>query len=188
MIALLAVLKAGSAYLPIDPAMPAQRVQHFLDDSQAKLVLTCNAVSHTFPHAIILDDPDDVLAIAQQETRNLNWPLKSDDLAYVLYTSGTTGQPKGVMIEHRAFLQTLLSMQAEYFSEQKPLNTYSMTHFVFDIFGLEYGLPLLTGGRVELGTPLFNMLDCRSFDFIQMTPSVCELKLDSLQHCNTTTF
>ncbi|WP_220387593.1 non-ribosomal peptide synthetase [Legionella sainthelensi] len=188
MIALLAVLKAGGAYLPIDPAMPAQRMQHLLDDSQAKLVLTCNAVSHTFPHAIILDDPDDVLAIAQQATRNLNWPLKSDDLAYVLYTSGTTGQPKGVMIEHRAFLQTLLSMQAEYFSEQKPLNTYSMTHFVFDIFGLEYGLPLLTGGRVELGTPLFNMLDCRSFDFIQMTPSVCELKLDSLQHCDATTF
>ncbi|WP_133134280.1 non-ribosomal peptide synthetase, partial [Legionella santicrucis] len=188
MIALLAILKAGSAYLPIDPAMPAQRVQHILEDSQTKLVLTCDAVRHTFPQAVMLDDPAAAFAIAQQATSNLHVPLKPDDLAYVIYTSGTTGQPKGVMIEHGAFLQTLLSMQAEYFSEQKPLNTYSMTHFVFDIFGLEYGLPLLTGGKVELGNPLFNTLDCRFFDFIQMTPSVCELKLDSLQYCESITF
>ncbi|WP_207385403.1 non-ribosomal peptide synthetase [Legionella cincinnatiensis] len=188
MIALLAVLKAGSAYLPIDPAMPAQRVQHILEDSQAKLVLTCGAVRHKFPQAVILDDPDAAFAIAQQATSNVHWPLKPDDLAYVLYTSGTTGQPKGVMIEHGAFLQTLVSMQAEYFSEQKPLSTYSMTHFVFDIFGLEYGLPLLTGGKVELGNPLFDVLECGSFDFIQMTPSVCELKLESLQYCESTTF
>ncbi|WP_165482873.1 condensation domain-containing protein, partial [Legionella gratiana] len=188
MIALLAILKAGSAYLPIDPAMPAQRVQHILEDSQTKLVLTCDAVRHTFPQAVILDDPAASFAIAQQATSNLHLPLKPDDLAYVIYTSGTTGQPKGAMIEHGAFLQTLLSMQAEYFSEQKPLNTYSMTHFVFDIFGLEYGLPLVTGGKVELGNPLFNKLDCRSFDFIQMTPSVCELKLESLQYCESITF
>lgn len=105
----------------------------------------------------------------------------AEKTAYILYTSGTTGKPKGVSVGHGALLATLRGFWQQYFQGREALKTYSMTNPVFDIFGLEYGLPLLSGGCVTLGTHHVTALDCRKFDFIQSTPSMLEIVLPVLQ-------
>src|SRR5690606_8390202 len=114
-------------------------------------------------------------------------PTTADSLAYVIYTSGSTGQPKGVMIEHQAVIATIHSINKTYFSTMAQLNTYSLTNYVFDIFVLEYGLTLLTGGQLHLGEYLFDNLNCAPFHFIQMTPSVANLRLGCLNNTANTT-
>nr|WP_255316318.1 type I polyketide synthase [Streptomyces morookaense] len=113
-------------------------------------------------------------------------PVDGNGLAYVLYTSGTTGQPKGVMVEHRAFTSTMAALRARHFPEPGALHTYSLTNYVFDIFGLEYGLTLLGGGSMVMGDHFFEELDCAAYDFVQMTPSLLEMKLDALRGLSDT--
>lgn len=100
---MLAVLKAGGAYLPIDPAYPPERIKYMLDDAGAGILLTQTKFINyvEFPGQII-----DLQAAEnyQGETANLDSINQASDLAYIIYTSGTTGQPKGVMIEHRSLV------------------------------------------------------------------------------------
>lgn len=99
-----------------------------------------------------------------------------------MYTSGTTGNPKGVMIEHQSYVATVEGIKSLYFQEKSTISTYSLTNYTFDIFGLEFGLPLFSGGTIILGNQEFNSLDCSTFDFIQMTPSLYDVKLEALQY------
>jgi amino acid adenylation domain-containing protein/thioester reductase-like protein len=108
-IALLAVLKAGAAYVPIDPDYPSQRVEFLLRDARPALVVTTHALAADLPKAIVLDDPKVAAAIAIQPGRDLTdhdrvAPLRSRNPAYLIYTSGSTGEPKGVVIEHRGLV------------------------------------------------------------------------------------
>ncbi|TCW37424.1 gramicidin S synthase 2 [Laceyella sacchari] len=101
------VLKAGAAYLPIDPNYPAERVRYMLDDSRANLLLTHASVQMQVDwdgDMWLIDDA----SFRQGETTNLGIQAEADDLAYVIYTSGSTGQPKGVMVEHRALMNLCL--------------------------------------------------------------------------------
>ncbi|WP_042161234.1 non-ribosomal peptide synthetase [Paenibacillus gorillae] len=123
MITILAVLKAGGAYLPIDPEHPPERIRGILEDSGAKLLLAGAKWMHALPYfegeTLDLDD----LAAAASELPlgegkvNLPSQAGSEHLAYVIYTSGSTGKPKGVMVEHRAVINRLNWMQKAY-----PLN------------------------------------------------------------------
>ncbi|MBV6715103.1 non-ribosomal peptide synthetase [Paenibacillus chitinolyticus] len=115
MIGLLAILKAGSAYLPVDPAHPRDRVGFMLDDSGARIVLTASKWAEQLPagyECILLDE--------EKSYHEDFSPLSSEgaagpgNLAYVIYTSGTTGNPKGVMIEHRALVNRIHWMQKKY--------------------------------------------------------------------------
>nr|CCA29203.1 non-ribosomal peptide synthetase/polyketide synthase [Myxococcus xanthus] len=184
MVGLLAILKMGAAYIPVEPTYPDDRVARILADSKTRLVLT----QGKYQQRLARLQPDlTTLALdsaappwSEEAEGNLSRPVAPTQLAYILYTSGTTGQPKGVMIEHRAFMGTLRALREQYFPTPGPLSTYSMTNYVFDIFGLEYGLPLLSGGRLHLGDTSFTSLSCAEYDFIQMTPSLLEMKLDAL--------
>lgn len=108
-IAILGVLKAGAAYLPIDPTYPTERVNFILEDAQPLVVVTQNSLVAELPtkqnktiktiKTICLDR--DQSQIAQQTTTNLKLPTTPDNAAYVIYTSGSTGRPKGVIIEQR---------------------------------------------------------------------------------------
>ncbi|MDQ1015676.1 non-ribosomal peptide synthetase/type I polyketide synthase [Streptomyces afghaniensis] len=184
---LLAVLKAGCAYVPLDPGYPDERVARIAEGSGARLVLTQSRhrdrLSERFPGLTVLavDAPQTRTACAAQRPDDLDLPTTGDALAYVLYTSGTTGQPKGVMVEHRAFTTTMAALRQRHFPEAGPLRTYSLTNYVFDIFGLEYGLTLLGGGSMVLGDHLVEELDCAGYDFVQMTPSLLEMKLPVLR-------
>ncbi|MEY9995640.1 amino acid adenylation domain-containing protein/non-ribosomal peptide synthase protein (TIGR01720 family) [Streptomyces sp. V4I8] len=184
---LLAVLKAGCAYVPLDPGYPDERIARIAEGSGARLVLTRtrhrDRLSARFPDLTVLavDAPETHAACAAQSAADLDLPVTGDTLAYVLYTSGTTGQPKGVMVEHRAFTTTMAALRRRHFPGDAPLHTYSLTNYVFDIFGLEYGLTLLGGGSMVLGDPLVAELDCTGYDFVQLTPSLLEMKLPALR-------
>ncbi|WP_025715888.1 non-ribosomal peptide synthetase, partial [Paenibacillus sp. 1-18] len=148
-VGLLAILKAGGAYVPIDPEYPADRVRYMLEDSGAPILLLQQAladrISFGFGGAIIaLDDP---YAYAQ-DSSNLVSVTGPEQLMYVLYTSGTTGQPKGVMVAHRSVANTV-SWFAERYAAHVTHRLMLTAEYTFDpsveqIFGV-----LLHGGELH---------------------------------------
>ncbi|TPG68112.1 amino acid adenylation domain-containing protein [Brevibacillus laterosporus] len=113
-VGILAILKAGGAFLPIDPAYPSERVQYMLSDSGTKWLLTnCGT------NLAVLDFAGDVIDLTDSELYQGEKSLQAQrtnaqNLAYVIYTSGSTGQPKGVMVEHRSLVNLTLWHQSEY--------------------------------------------------------------------------
>lgn len=102
MVGALAILKAGGAYLPMDPAYPSDRLQHFVQDSGAQVIVTQASVEPGLPrHDAQLLVLDAEPRLAAQPVENLPDTSGPADLAYLIYTSGSTGRPKGVMVEHR---------------------------------------------------------------------------------------
>ncbi|WUH90964.1 amino acid adenylation domain-containing protein [Streptomyces sp. NBC_00433] len=149
--ALLGVMRAGAAYVPLDPVYPPDRVRTMLEDAGVRLLLTGGGLP--LPDAVRqLDVPElDVTKASGPDPAGLAVaaPPEPGDLAYVIYTSGSTGRPKGVRIAHRALANFLRSMAAEPgCTEQDRL--LAVTTVCFDIAGLELFLPLVTGGCVEL--------------------------------------
>lgn len=187
-IALLAILKSGAAYVPVDPNTPNERISHILRDTNATLVVTDQAgklslfMGENDRHVIdITHAKEEITSYPSDNLSPRETDLNCRNLAYVLYTSGTTGHPKGVMIEHRSFISTVYAFKERHFLTMSSINTLSLTNVVFDIFGLEYGLTLLTGGMLTLASqPFLEAQDCTDFHFIQMTPSLCEANLDQL--------
>ncbi|WP_255208205.1 non-ribosomal peptide synthase/polyketide synthase [Myxococcus sp. AM009] len=105
-VAVLAVLKAGGAFVPIDPASPAQRKSFVLKDSDASVLLTLRHLAEAWKpqvrHLVCLDT--EASKLASLPTRNVVVNVREEHLAYVIYTSGSTGTPKGVMVQHRSLL------------------------------------------------------------------------------------
>jgi surfactin family lipopeptide synthetase B len=101
---MLAVLKAGAAYVPLDPALPGDRLRFMAEDSSVRMVLTGNSYTgqaHQLQVPVLTLDIGG-LKTSEAEADNLNLPSAPSDLAYIMYTSGSTGKPKGVMIEHKS--------------------------------------------------------------------------------------
>ncbi|WP_459198572.1 plipastatin non-ribosomal peptide synthetase PpsC [Bacillus subtilis] len=113
LIAVLAVLKAGGAYLPLDPAYPKERLSYMLKDSGASLLLTqpgCSAPNFSGETLEV-----DMTSLASEKAENHEFtPADGGSLAYVIYTSGSTGQPKGVAVEHRQAVSFLTGMQHQF--------------------------------------------------------------------------
>ncbi|MGW3045785.1 amino acid adenylation domain-containing protein, partial [Kitasatospora sp. NPDC001159] len=155
-VALLAVLKSGAAYLPVDPAHPAERVAHLLADAAPALVVTdlvsLGAVQHGA--VLVLDAPETRAALAGLDPDDLTdaertSPLLPAHPAYVIYTSGSTGRPKGVTITHSA-LACFTAAMAEHVALTEADRLLAVTTVAFDIHVLELYLPLLVGARVVL--------------------------------------
>ncbi|WP_028611282.1 non-ribosomal peptide synthetase [Paenibacillus harenae] len=148
-VALLAVLKAGAAYLPIDPALPADRVRYMLEASCACCLLSDPhyvQLAESFGGTVV--DISDTSGYAE-DTSNLEIPVQPNDLAYIIYTSGTTGKPKGVMIEHRGIANTLLWRKEEYrFSPED--RTLVFLSYAFDAFVSTFFTPIIAGSSVLL--------------------------------------
>src|SRR2546430_1312397 len=105
----LAILKAGAAYLPLDPSYPTQRLMFVLKDAQAPVLVTGNCTAAALPvhpEFVVVLDPEGQLPHAVSSGTSSTKP-NADDLAYVIYTSGSTGQPKGVEITHDSLLNLL---------------------------------------------------------------------------------
>ena len=164
-IALMAVLKAGGAYLPLDPDYPQDRLAYMLEDSKADILVTRKEISdrlslvhnhapaHDAPaHIVSLEDTRLHAALDRMATHAItqderNTPLKPDHLAYVIYTSGSTGKPKGVGVVH----QNLTAFIASFSDLIKPEQTLlALTTLGFDIAGLELFVPLTCGARIAL--------------------------------------
>jgi amino acid adenylation domain-containing protein len=187
---LLGVLKAGAAYVPLDPAYPAERLAYMLTDSAPKAVLTQTALldalgqpgSAAMP--VLLLDALSVFDDTNPDPRALG--LTPDNLAYVIYTSGSTGLPKGVMVEHASVLNFLQSMSVTPgVSDADTL--LAVTTLSFDIAGLELYLPLMAGGRIVLldrsaasdPARLQAAIDEHGITIIQATPATWTLLLSN---------
>ena len=118
-VALLGILKAGAAYLPLDPEYPVERLSYMLRDAQPACVLTTAQIAERLPESVaqlLLDHPETASALAQSPETNPSdaertQPLSPHNPAYVIYTSGSTGTPKGVVGTHQSAINRLLAVR-----------------------------------------------------------------------------
>ncbi|KRV49161.1 non-ribosomal peptide synthetase [Wenjunlia vitaminophila] len=187
-VALLAVLKAGGAFVPLDPGFPSDRIAFMLEDSRLPVLLTrrevLDGLSAPRAEALCLDEIRDELAA--ESTEGPDVPVDEEDLAYVIYTSGSTGRPKGVRIPHRALGNFLRSMR-----ERPGIDAgdtlLAVTTLSFDISLLELLLPLVEGARVVLadretatdGRRLGDALARSGATMMQATPSTWRMLLEA---------
>ncbi|MET9447111.1 amino acid adenylation domain-containing protein [Streptomyces cinerochromogenes] len=159
--AVLGVLKAGGAYLPLEPTHPADRTAYVVDSSGVEVVLTQPQLSGRPPAGVRrlltldtdgrisgpdLSGPDGESPVAEPAAAGPR------DLAYVIYTSGSTGRPKGVMVEHRAVVNRIEWMQNEYRLGPDDV-VLQKTPFTFDVSVWEFFWPLIAGARLVVAEP-----------------------------------
>lgn len=146
-IGILGTLKAGAAYVPIDPSYPRERVDHILSDTATELVLTHQRVEIPETTGGLKEKViyiDDSKKYEGYVNTNLSVCSSSNDLAYVIYTSGTTGKSKGVMIEHKAVLNTVNALNSVY-DKRLIKKVTGYTSYVFDVFVSELFNSILQG-------------------------------------------
>lgn len=169
LVSIVAVLKAGCAYLPIDPAYPEKRIDYMLRDSQANILLTLNL----FDHEINLEHIDGV-----NREIELSKMDNGSKLAYIIYTSGSTGVPKGVRIQNRSVVNFAHAMNLS-LDLTAYKNVLCITTISFDIFILETIVPFINGMRVVLtkdkedmdGERIASYIVKYDIDLMQTTPS-----------------
>ncbi|MCX8132083.1 MAG: amino acid adenylation domain-containing protein [Clostridia bacterium] len=193
-VAIMAVLKAGGAYLPIDPDYPMDRVTYMLEDSGAQILLTQSSLLDRLGFSgsseagaglsgIDLVNLEDEKAYCS-ETGDPEIVNTSEDLAYVIYTSGSTGKPKGVMIEHKA-VSNFIKGVTDRIDFSKGKSILALTTISFDIHVLEILLPLTKGLRIVIAdemqqrdSKLLNeVIDINNVEMLQITPSRMQLLL-----------
>jgi amino acid adenylation domain-containing protein len=186
-ISLLAILKSGAAYIPLDPEYPKDRIEFMLEDSAAKILLTSKKYHNHFistASEILIEDALDKFNNYTADEPRVE--IDGNDLAYVLYTSGSTGKPKGVQIKHFNLVNFLLSMQKEPGMNASD-KILTVTTISFDIAGLELYLPLICGAEITLtnsetakdGRLLFDMVKNDGISFMQATPYTWRMMLES---------
>ena len=154
-VGLLGTLKAGAAYLPLDPAYPAERLQYMLDDAAPKVLLTQSETEAHLPAGdvpVLRLDVDLPVLARKQPTHNpdrLALGLTPDHLAYVIYTSGSTGLPKGVMVEHRS-LCNMARAHAERFELTEDSRVLQFVSVAFDVCTAEVFMALTSGASLHL--------------------------------------
>jgi amino acid adenylation domain-containing protein len=184
--ALLAIVKSGAAYLPLDPLFPAERIDYMFEDSCVQVLVTEGGLCKRLPafagQVILLED-----TCWQRNCRdNLALAVRPEHLAYLIYTSGSTGKPKGVQVPRGALTNFLWSMR-EWLQLNERDRGLAVTTISFDIAGLEVWLPLLVGARIVLasreqtanGAALRDLLERHGITFLQATPVTWRLLFDA---------
>ncbi|BDH12380.1 hypothetical protein HOK021_35590 [Streptomyces hygroscopicus] len=177
-VALLAVLKTGAAYLPVDPAHPAERLRFLLDDARAVCGLTSGAVAADLPATdlrwIVLDDAGTARDTGEQPERDPSdtdrtAALRPGHPAYVIYTSGSTGRPKGVLVEHRALASYLHFARGAYPGTAGTALLHSPVSFDLTVTALF--ATLTSGGRLLVGDLAGGAPAPGPYTFLKATPS-----------------
>lgn len=184
--AILGVLKAGAAYVPVDPAAPQDRLAFMLSDiaegvgGSLPVVVTQSRLLDRLPagasRVVVLDE--DCTSIAKYETSNPRSEVSSRDLAYVIYTSGSTGKPKGVMIEHRSLVNYIWWARRKY-SPGEGLSWPLFSSLAFDLTVTSIFTPLISGGRIHVyredarlpGTIIVDVIKDDAVDIVKLTPA-----------------
>lgn len=148
-IALLGVLLAGGAYVPLDPSLPAERLSFMIGQAGISVVVAAEATAAAAPGATVRVD---VLDWRSETPDPGDAAIAPDCLAYVMFTSGSTGQPKGAAVTHRAIVNRLTWMQGAFHLEPGDA-VLQKTPFGFDVSVWEFFWPLMTGGRLVLARP-----------------------------------
>ncbi|MFH8467049.1 amino acid adenylation domain-containing protein [Streptomyces sp. NPDC017991] len=195
-VALAGVIRAGAAYVPIDPDYPAERVKHILADAEPRAVITDRHTAGVHRH-VLTDHPVRILFIDDELVRRqfdagvidpprVSRPLLPADAAYVIFTSGTTGRPKGVQITHRAIVNRLWWMR-DLYRIGAPDRVLLKTPFTFDVSVWEFFLPLVTGAVVIVAQEgghkdpqyLLEVIDRRAVTISHFVPSMLQAFLTS---------
>ncbi|REG51589.1 non-ribosomal peptide synthase protein (TIGR01720 family)/amino acid adenylation domain-containing protein [Paraburkholderia sp. BL6669N2] len=154
-VALIGVLKAGAAYLPIDPDYPADRIAYLLDDAKPAVVLT---QPHLLEAVMAAVGDNGVKILTVDTLRGADFtlsapvPVASDQLAYLIYTSGSTGKPKGAGNTHRALANRIAWMQDAYRLDANDVVLHK-TPFGFDVSVWEFVWPLAVGAKLAIAAP-----------------------------------
>lgn len=186
-VTLLAIMQCGAAYLPLDPNFPSKRLNFMLEDSEAPFLITtkkilqkidcqCKVLLQEVLFSKLGDYPIRPLALKVEQTSDV----------YLLYTSGSTGQPKGVPITHKNLINFLTSMAVEPGIKEQD-RWLSITTISFDIAGLELFLPLMVGATLVLTDDetvkdtrlLLNILQTKNITILQATPTTWQMLLDA---------
>ncbi|MCA2694516.1 MULTISPECIES: non-ribosomal peptide synthetase, partial [unclassified Microcystis] len=193
-VALIAILKAGAAYLPLDPEYPQERLQFMLEDSQVPLLLTQSSLIDKLPNH---QAKTVFLAEIWTEIKPMNWDnltvkVTASNLANVIYTSGSTGKPKGVMVEHQGLCNLALA-QIQTFAVSSQSRVLQFASFSFDaciwevLMALGAGATLYLASKENLmpGLPLIKQLRENKITHITLPPSALAVlsweNLSSLQ-------
>ncbi len=181
LVAIFATLKLGATYIPIDPNLPKDRISYMLNDSKAKLVLT-NFYADNKGYFNIKD-----INIDKYSDKDLNYEIDLENTMYILYTSGTTGKPKGVEVKYLGVLNLY-----HYLNDKKVFdnveNIISLTTISFDIFVFESIVALLMGKKVVIAdeesqlnpNSLCNIIEKESIDMLQFTPTRMKMFLSNI--------
>ncbi|WP_394836552.1 amino acid adenylation domain-containing protein [Pendulispora rubella] len=177
-VAMLATWMAGGAYVPLDPGFPKARIDHMIEDSGLRVVVSSEALADS-----VVYDGVRVVRVDREEASTpvtIAEPLAASRLAYVLYTSGSTGKPKGVMLEHGQFANFCRAMDARVGAKGAGKTWLAVTSISFDISGLELLWTLTRGYRVvvaEGGVAELSSYGRFAPTHLQCTPSMARLLL-----------
>ncbi|MFG6175962.1 amino acid adenylation domain-containing protein [Halomonas sp. THAF12] len=196
-VGLLGILKAGGAFVPLDPAYPRERLRHMIEDAGLALLLTQHALRETLP----LDDAQTVieldrLALPQRPDNDPEVALHGEHLAYVIYTSGSTGKPKGAANRHAALANRLAWMQDAYGLARHDA-VLQKTPFSFDVSVWEFFWPLMQGARLVMAAPgahrdparLVETIRTHAITTLHFVPSMLQAFLahDGIEACTSLT-
>ncbi|APJ04881.1 hypothetical protein AXG55_13655 [Silvanigrella aquatica] len=186
-IGILAILKSGGAYVPIDPNYPIERIKYIINDSKAELLITEKELNNNFldvlVNKIFISDHN---LLDPYSKNNLPIINQFNSLCYVIYTSGTTGNPKGVCNTHKGIVNRILWMQSYYNLTEDDL-VIQKTPFGFDVSVWEFFWPLFTGATLIMAYPeihkdtyeLANLIEKEKVTTIHFVPSMLNLFLDA---------
>ncbi|BCS19536.1 non-ribosomal peptide synthetase [Aspergillus puulaauensis] len=200
-ICILAVWKAGGAYVPLDPTYPAERIELILQDTGAKALLTesqyATGCDSQDAKVIAIDSTEIQDLVNQEPVLELPTTSTLDNLAYVIFTSGTSGKPKGVLVEQRGVLRLRDALRQRYFGAQCPEahGVLFLSNYVFDFSVEQLVLSVLSGNRLIIPVGDFVMDDgfyrtanAQGLSYLSGTPSLLQqIDLDRLEHLRVVT-
>ena len=184
-IGIFAIVKAGGAYLPINPQLPKERITYYLENSKTGILLTVRDIEHDNFKGIKICYMDDYEQYSQMSEENPDVNISSDNIAYIIYTSGSTGKPKGVMIEHRSLINRLQWMQKTFQVGSGDV-LLQKTSFSFDVSVWEIFLWSMYGAKLVLLKPnkekdpraIVKAVRDEKVTMVHFVPSVLEMFLD----------
>ncbi|WP_162149758.1 non-ribosomal peptide synthetase/type I polyketide synthase [Chania multitudinisentens] len=184
-IAMLAVLKAGAAYIPLDPDYPQATLSYMIEKSEINILISQPDLTDKLTFSGQIVDPSMDFSAQTEALASIILPaVSASALAYIIFTSGSTGQPKGVMVEHRSVVNFIYGMHEALTLPERPV-TLGLTSLSFDIFALEVFLTLAYGGTLILANErqqqdphaLAALIKNERVNLVQMTPSRLQLLL-----------
>ncbi|GGX16505.1 non-ribosomal peptide synthetase [Aquimarina muelleri] len=181
-VSVLAVLKSGGTYIPIDPEYPEDRINYIIEDSHISFFVTNSEYNYLvrdnrYTQVILIDK--DCFKIRKESIESIDHNYSSEQAVYVVYTSGSTGKPKGVVVSHSGLLNIALSWKKEYELNSKT-SLLQMVSFSFDVFSGDLCRGLLFGGKIILCPPetrldlvaLYKIISKWNINIIEMTPAL----------------